>query len=353
MFEEWIENTRMLVGSAAAIVPADGCLARVRACRFTEPGFQRETMQQMAEMGWLLLRINGEQGGIGLGLREYCELMRVLGRGLVPEPLISSILACTLLHDRLTEEVLSGERILVAAWQDAANDLSWQDRAPKENPDGGFTGRKVHVPGAAGADCFAVLTGFGVALVPRDAPGLTVELATLQDGCFVGTLVLENVEAAFTPAPGAAAALDEATLAQAAYLLGVTERAMELTLDYLRIRKQFDRPIGSFQALQHRMTEIKIRLELVRAGIGATARRMDAEMSPRIRRAAVSRAKAGAADLVMHMAREAVQMHGAIGYTDEADIGLFVRKAMAEANHFGSARLHRARYFDAIEKDAA
>ena len=346
--DDWSENARLIVESARGVVPP-GDLSRIRRCRFSETGFSRDALRNMTELGWLLLRVGESAGGLGLGLRELCELMRVLGRGLVPEPLLSGILAARLLGQHLPESVSEGREVAVTAWQDAPGSLSW--RGGQRN--GVLDGRKVHVPGAAGADLFVVLTGAGIAVVARDAPGLTIETVEMQDGCRFGTLAFDRVPAAFQEVEDADAALDEATLAHSAYLLGLSERALEMTIDYLGMRKQFDRPVGSFQALQHRASEIKIRLELSRAAILATAGRMDRGAEPSVRIADVSRTKAGAGDLAMLVAREAVQMHGAIGFTDEADIGLYARKAMTEASHFGAARLHRQRYLEALEGMAA
>ena len=86
MNEDWQDNARMIVESARAVVPADGALSRVRKARFNGLGFDPKVMQQAAELGWPLMWIGEEAGGLGLGLRETCALMEVLGRGLVPEP---------------------------------------------------------------------------------------------------------------------------------------------------------------------------------------------------------------------------------------------------------------------------
>ncbi len=347
--DEWADHARMIEESAAAVVPADGNLERIRRLRFQPPGFDRAVMRQMAEMGWLLLRVDEDAGGLGLGMREMCALMRVMGRGLVPEPLLSSMVACSLLRDALPAPVLAGEAVLVTAWQDRANTLSWRGGAVQ----GALSGSKVLVPGAEGADLFAVTTSQGIALVEKDAAGLRIDTVETQDGCRVSTLTFDGIAADFLPLGDVDRMLDEMILAQSAYLLGISERALEITLEHLRVREQFGRPIGSFQALQHRATEMKIRLELSRAGIFATARRLDEGVDGAARAVGVSRCKVGAATLAMLVAREAVQMHGAMGVTDEADIGLFVRKAMTEANRFGSARLHRLRLAERIEGLAA
>lgn len=337
MNEEWVENARMIVDSARAIVPADGALDRVRKLRFEGPGYDRAVMAQAGELGLFLMRVSEEAGGLGLGMRETCELARVLGGGLLPEPVLPAITAGALLQGNMPEAAMTGAQVIVTAWQDAGGAQGWHGGAEG----GRLTGRKVAVQGAEGADLFAVLTGAGVAVLPRAA--VTVSSAATLDGGRLAEVSFDGVEAELLPCPAAQAVLEDATLAHSAYLLGVSERALEITLDYLRVRKQFDRPIGSFQSLQHRATEMKTSLELSRAAIFATARRFDTGADALTRARGAARVKLRAAELAMHVAREAVQMHGAMGITDEADIGLFVRKAMSEANLFGSPRTLRAR----------
>lgn len=347
MSEEWVENARMIVDSARAIVSADGSLERVRKARFDGPGYDRAVMAQAGELGLFLMRVGEEAGGLGLGMRETCELARVLGRGLVPEPVLSAITAGALLQENMPEEAMTGAQVIVTAWQDAPGGLEWRGGAEG----GRLSGRKVAVQGAAGADLFAVVTGAGVAVAPREA--VTVDSAAALDGGQVCSVAFDGVEAQLLPCPQAQAALEDASLAHSAYLLGLSERALEITLDYLRVRKQFDRPIGSFQALQHRATEMKIGLELSRAAIFATARRFDTGADAQTRRKGAARCKLRAAELAMLVSREAVQMHGAMGITDEADIGLFVRKAMVEANLFGAPRALRALLAETLDEEDA
>lgn len=336
--DDWIENARMIVDSARAIVPADGALDRVRALRFDGPGYDPAVMAQAGELGLFLMRVSENNGGLGLGMRETCELARVLGAGLLPEPVLPAIMAGALLQDAMPEAAMSGAQVLTWAWQDKPGALDWQG-----------TGTKHAVQGAAGADLFAVLSGEGVALLPREA--VTVNTAGTLDGGHLASITCKAAKT--TPCPAAQAVIEDATLAHSAYLLGLSDRAFEITLDYLRVRKQFDRPIGSFQALQHRATEIKTGLELSRAAIFATARRFDTGADALTRARGAARCKLRAAELAMHVAREAVQMHGAMGITDEADIGLFVRKAMTEANLFGAPRVLRAQLAAMLDEGEA
>jgi len=339
------ENVRMIRDSTRAVVGADGNLGRIRAQRFQEPGFDPSIFATMAEMGWLALRLPEEAGGLGLGMAEYCALTQELGAGLVPEPLIGAALA-----HRLSGADLSGAGLCLAAWQDVANSLDWR----KPRLDGGrITGSKHFIPNADGADSFAVATADGVAIVAKDAAGLRVTSEWTQDGCGLGTLEMTGVAPlALHAAAAVDDALDEAALATASYLFGLSERLFAMTIEYLKTRQQFGQPIGSFQALQHRATDIKIQLELTRASIAAAAATLDADAGWAARASAVSRAKCRANDTALLASREAIQMHGAIGFTDEYDAGLFVRKAMTLCNQFGSSAVHRQR-FAALLKEAA
>jgi alkylation response protein AidB-like acyl-CoA dehydrogenase len=332
----------MIRESAGAVVPEDGSLTRIRHARFDGPGFDRSVYATMVEMGWLALRLPEEAGGLGLAMADYCALTETLGAGLVPEPLIPAALAWRLLGDALPEDVVSGDRLVLAAWQDAPSSLDWRSGATHAN--GSLSGRKLFVPGADGADLFAVVTADGVCLVDAGAKGVRVETRRSQDGGTMGTLHLDNVSAESVATPDVDAALDEACLASAAYLFGLAERVFAMTVDYLKVRKQFDRPIGSFQGLQHRAVDLKIQIELARASVDSAAAAIDSGAGAGARAAAVSAAKARATDTALLAAKEAVQMHGAIGYTDESDVSLYVRKAMTVGNLFGSATLHRARY---------
>jgi alkylation response protein AidB-like acyl-CoA dehydrogenase len=338
------DSIRMIRDSAAAVAPPGGELKRVRDLRFQTPGFDAGVFRQMGEMGWIGLRLPEALGGAGLGLGEACALAEELGAGLVPEPLIPAMLSAALLaaaggKDPMPK-LLAGEALVLTAWQERADTL--------EVPGTADAPRRF-LPMAAGADSFLlpVREAAGLALYALPvAPGaLAVEQT--QDGGNLGTLNA-NLQSATRLAddigPALAEALDEAALLTGAYLLGGMERAFAMTLDYLKTRQQFGRIIGTFQALQHRAADVKMQIALTRASIEAAAATLDAGAGGDARRAVVSRAKARAADAAMRVTRECIQLHGGIGYTDQYDVGLFVRKAMVLSNQYGSAALHRRRF---------
>ncbi|NGM20319.1 acyl-CoA dehydrogenase [Roseomonas stagni] len=332
-YAERQESIRLVRDSAAAVVPGD--FRRIRDLRFTEAGFDAATFAEMAAMGWLALRVPEDAGGAGLGMAEYVALTEALGRGLVPEPLIPGALSATLLA---AAGETPPEEYVVTAWQEAADRLV----AP-----GTPAAARVFVPMARGAARVLLPVREASGLALYEASALPLDVQMMQDGGHVATLrpaltgarrIADDVAAAMDQA------LDEAALATAGYLLGVMEQSFAMTLDYLRTRRQFGKAIGSFQALQHRAVDLQLQITLTRASVEDAAAVLDAGATVPQRRAVVSRAKARAAEASMLVTRSAVQLHGAIGYTDEYDVGLFVRKAMVLANAFGSAQLHRRRF---------
>jgi alkylation response protein AidB-like acyl-CoA dehydrogenase len=338
------EGVRMIRDSAAGIAPRTGDFRRIRALRFSEPGFDRAVLREMCQMGWLGLMIPEDSGGSGLGVREFCALSEELGASLMPEPLIGAAMAARLLPESHLSDVLAGDRIVLPAWQEQPHSLdvaaggTWVGN-------GKVTGKKLFVGMAAGADAFLVTTPGGLALVERSGPGVHLDLTQTQDGGNFGTLTLNDAPAEIFPGD-ASEALEGAIMATSAYLLGVMDRVFGITLEYLKTREQFGRKIGSFQVLQHRSADLTVQIALTRATVEAAAATQDTAKDAATRKAAASRAKARASDAASIVTRGCIQLHGGIGYTDAADPGLFLRKMMVLAPSFGSVALHRARFRD-------
>ena len=329
------ESIRMIRDSAAAVAPPGADLGRIRALRFTDPGFDRAVLAQLGEMGWLGLRLPEAQGGAALGLGEACALAEELGAALVPEPLVAAMLSAAVLAaaGAKLDDVVAGRHYLPLAWQDRANTLDIA--AGRDAP-------RCFVPMAAGADGYLVPVREAGRLALYRATG-EARIERTQDGGNLGSFVPvlgERLAADIA----LDALLDEAALLSAAYLLGGMERAFAMTLDYLRTRSQFGRIIGTFQALQHRAADLKMHLAMTRASVESAAAALDAGAAGDARRAAVSRAKARAAEAGLLVTRQCIQLHGGIGYTDQYDVGLYLRKAMVVANQYGSATLHRRRF---------
>jgi alkylation response protein AidB-like acyl-CoA dehydrogenase len=341
---ERTESIRMIRDSAAAVAPRSGDTRRVRALRFQDPGYDPNVLREMGSLGWIGLRAPESAGGAGLGMGEMCVLAEELGAGLAPEPLIPMTLSVALLAaadgPAALPRLLAGETYAPTAWQERADTL--------EVPGSPDAPRRF-IPQAAGAGLFLlpIREGGRIALYEMDAAGADLTVERTQDGGNFGTLrpaldrarrVADDIGAVLDRA------LDEAALTTAAYLLGVIEKSFDLALGYLRTRQQFGRVIGTFQALQHRAADLKVQLGLTRASVEGAAAALDEGVAGAARRAVVSRAKARAAEASLLVTRQVIQLHGGIGYTDEYDAGLYLRKAMVMANQFGSAALHRRRF---------
>ncbi len=344
------ESVRMIRDSVGAIAPEGGDLKRVRALRDASSEIEPNVWQQVVEMGWLTLLLGEEQGGLGLGVRELTVIAEELGAALVPEPIAAVALMVPLLEGSARQDVLDGTRIVVPAWRE---EISGPGDKPRTSLRvGKVTGTKISVAAAAPADAFVVSTDEGPVLVDRRAAGVELDLKQTQDGGHVGTLRMTEAPC-ITVAGDLSVSLGMLSLAHSGYLLGASERAFKMTMDYLTIRKQFGRLIGSFQVLQHRAAEAEIQLALSRAVLNEAIADVERRASTVDQVRSRSRAIARISDTAMLVAREAVQMHGAIGITDEHDIGLFCRKILTIYNQFGTAAANRSRYVGSLQLEPA
>jgi alkylation response protein AidB-like acyl-CoA dehydrogenase len=348
----------LLRDSAAKFIEAAGPKV-ARAFRGQSPGFSPARLRQAGELGWLGILVPASAGGLGLGLTELALVLEQAGRGLVCEPIGYAAISAAALgqgtpHPML-ERVMSGAALVVPAFQEGVHgDDPLAPRTQATGTDGALrvTGTKVFVC-ADGADGFLVNAGGhdGAALcyVARNAPGCALSETQTVEGRKLAMLTLTDAPADLVPPhPASRSAVDTlhnlVLLALAAELLGVMEKASEITLDYLRIRKQFGKPIGSFQALQHQASNIYVRIEATRSLVFQIAANNDAY---RIDSAMAIAAKAKASEDAMMVTETCIQLHGAIGFTDEHDIGLYLKRAMLLSSLFGNAAAQRRRYIAA------
>jgi alkylation response protein AidB-like acyl-CoA dehydrogenase len=370
------DDRRMLAESVADFARRATDMARVRKWRGVAPGFDSGLWQEMAGLGWAGLLIPERFGGMGLGFGEMAEVCRGLARMLMPEPLVpcAVLAARTLVHcdnealgAELLPRIAAGECIAALAWQEQAGDLA--DRTPAteaELRDGQvvLNGAKRFVAGAAAADGFIVSarSGSGTVLVwvPATTPGFSVHLEPLADGRFSGRLELADAKLAqkhlLAPAEIAQSALDravnEATVMASAELLGIMSRALEMTLDYLRTRVQFGRSIGSFQALQHRAVDLYVQEQLASVALADAVNAIDEQPQDPLTVATVSRAKARCSEAASLITRQAIQMHGAIGFTEDSDVGLYVKRTLTLSAWLGNSAYHRRRFATVCPDDA-
>jgi alkylation response protein AidB-like acyl-CoA dehydrogenase len=323
-----LAHLQMMMDRAAGAAPR-GDLTRVRALRFTQPGFDRDIWRQMCR-----------DGRLGMDIVEFCAFAEGLGATLAPEPLIEAAMAAQLLPPEHLAPVLTGDRVILPAWQETAGSL---DRSVETTyRDGKLRGRKLNIPMAAGADAFLVTAADGLALIDRTAPGVSLEVQETQDGGHFGSLALDDAPAIWIEGD-AAEALEYAIMAGCAFLLGVMDRALAITLDRIKAREAFEPPDGSLQALRHRVADIEAQIALTRSTVESAGRVLASGATLAQRQGAVSRARVRSADAAMMVARTCVQLYGGVGHTDASDIGLYWRKAMVLAPLYGSPAAHRAR----------
>lgn len=341
MIDPEVRESMEMIRDSAGGIAGSGDLSRVRGLRFTEPGYDRTVWQDMCDMGWPALRVPESEGGAGLGMLPYCALAEELGRGLVPEPFISAVLATSFLKGEDLARQISGDALYLPAWQD--DRASAAPLAPLDVTSGTVTCVKRYVPQAAGADAFVLIGTDAIAVVPAQAPGVTVRPEATQDGGSMATVTVRAAPADRVPTDPTPA-LAEACLATSAYLLGMIDAALAMTVAYLKTRVQFGKTIGNFQILQHMAVDMKLEAALTRACIENAASRWDREGATAGSAAAIARTSVRARCSAMKVTRDAVQLHGGIGYTDEHDIGLYLRKAMVVASQQGGVHAHRTIY---------
>ncbi len=352
------EAQTILRESADKLIERHAGPGRFRELRETEHGFDPARLTVVAEAGWLSLLVPEERDGLGLGATEAALVLEAAGRGLMTEPIAATMASARALASgppamgATLERLMGGGAIIVPALHDPAGE---DPDAARVQADGGFTlaGRTGAVPGAAAADGFIVDARSGdgtvVCVVPRGAHGLEILQRSRVDGTGHAALALTDVavpaEAVIAAGPQgaevAAATLDLMLLGTSAEMLGIMEQGLALAVDYLGTREQFGRAIGSFQALQHRAVNDHVDIELTRSLLYQVCAAMD---EGRGNRAMVAAVKARASDAVLSVTKSMVQMHGAIGFTDEYDASLYLRRAMSLSAQYGNAAWHRKRY---------
>lgn len=323
----------------------------------------RSIWREMADLGWLGLALPESLEGLGMGMREAATIAEILGKQAVPEPFIAAALMpgillqhCgeSALAKRVAAAIASGDRLVSIAWQEKAGELEAAHQATRFN---GHTvsGAKCFVP-VVEKDTLLLVTARaaqGTVIVAVDANAKGVRFERFAGGAFA----LANITLADTPvvegSPLVAGtdaesalkcALAAGRVAAAAQLTGIGQGALDKTLAYVRERVQFERPIGSFQTIQHRSVDYYAQLLLAGASWHHAQRAFDADPLAPATMTAVSAAKARASDAALQICRGAVQMHGAMGFTEEGGVGLYLRAAMQLASWLGNAVSHRQRF---------
>ncbi|MAN79431.1 MAG: pimeloyl-CoA dehydrogenase small subunit [Rhodospirillaceae bacterium] len=338
-------------------------------------GFCRDTWARFADMGWLALGIPEDLGGIGGGTVDMAILMEAMGGGLAVEPFLATVvLGGTLIRDGASPDIqadllprlAAGELHLSFAYSEAQSRYDLNDMRTRAKADGGgfvLDGVKTVAFHAGTADKIAVTArtsggerddgGITLFLVDADAPGLTVTDYPTVDGLRAGDVALDGVrvdaEAVLGAVDGGLAlaetAIDRAAALVSAEAAGLMAALTRDTVAFLKERKQFGRPLGDFQALQHRATEMYMDTELTRSLAYMAAVRQDGDDRAAARRAA-SQAKAKAGQAGRLIGQEAVQLHGGMGVTDEMPVGHYFKRLTLIDHSFGDRAHHLDRLAD-------
>ena len=347
------EDQRLLMESARGAVAEHAPISQYRALR--EPqgeGFSRAFWKLCGEMGWSGVLVPEAHGGSGFGVVGAGLVAREMARNLVLSPYLSTaVLAATALAEGGSEaqqrewlpRIAGAETILAFAHDEATEPVS----ARREGDGFRLTGEKHFVLDGHAAEAFLVSARIEDAptlfLVEATTPGVSRQTRILVDGRRVASLRFEAADGA--QLPGGALALertlDAGRAVLAASLCGVAEEALRRTLDYLKQRRQFDRHIGSFQALQHRAGLAHIAVENAWSASLQALQALDISANSAAFDVAVAKSKASRT--AEDVTAEGLQMHGGIGMTDAFDIGLYLKRARVEGTLFGDAAFHADR----------
>ena len=356
---------KLLKDSARALLARECKPERVRELMETETAHDDRLWQLIADQGWTGLLVPEENGGLGLGLVELAVVAEEMGRACLPGAFLSTVMAAALIQRagnaeqraKYLEPIAAGELKATVAFLE--EDASWDVdgvRLEAARRDGQFsvTGKKLFVNDALAADLLICVARDGDQLVllpvERGADGLSINPMPSMDGTRkVYEVSFENVAVAESEAFGAdgdargalAGALDVATAALSAEMVGGMQWVLDTTVEYAKTRQQFGRAIGSFQAVQHQCADMLLMTESARSAAYYAAWTLT-ENDPSAR-VAVAIAKAYCSDAYREVGNRGVQVHGGIGFTWEHDLQLYYKRSKASETLFGDATFHRER----------
>ena len=345
------ESQEFLKSSARKFFAGECPSAEMRRLMDTDTAYDAALWSKLADQGYTGIIFPEEYAGVGLGKVELMLLMEEAGRALLPGPFFSTVVLAGSVLDavgtpehkkKYLEPICKGEvRSTVAILESGA---TWNPRDVQLNAvNGKLTGEKLFVSDAAIAEFVIVVARNGIFLVHSKARGLKISPMSGMDL----TRKLYVVEFNNTPAEelgssaNLARAFDIATAALAAELVGGMQRTLDVTIEYAKTRKQFGKPIGMFQAVQHQCADMYLETESSRSAVYYAGWALE-ENAPDAT-TAVSIAKMYCGDAARSVGNRGIQIHGGMGFTWENDLHLYYRRAKASETAFGDATFHRER----------
>ena len=336
-----------------------------------ETGYSKELWKQMAELGWAGVLISEEYGGSDFGMVGMGGILEETGRCLVPSPLFATaLLGASLIglggkadqKKDLLPKIAKGELTTAFALEEGSRHTPYRisTTAEKKGKDFVLNGKKTFVLDGHSADLIVLAartsggiedqSGISLFLIDPNSTGLQRKRTHMVDSRNASEIHLKDVEVSETKLLGELDAgfsiieevLERGQIGISAEMLGNTLEAFDITLEYLKERKQFGAVIGSFQALQHRAAVMFAEIELTKSSVMGALNAVDENSNDRSRFASLAKFKAG--ETLHLVSSEAVQMHGGVGVTDEFDIGFFLKRSRVAEQIFGSSDYHLDRY---------
>jgi acyl-CoA dehydrogenase len=366
------EDQQLLKESARGFLDEKAPVSALRKLRDArdETGFSRPLWKEMAEMGWAGVLVDEARGGSDFGFVGAGVIAEEMGRTLTASPFLStSILAATALRkfgqkaqvDALLPKIASGEAIFALAVDEGPKHRPLKTAMKAERAGNGFrlSGEKTFVADGHVADKVIVAArtagasgeaaGLSLFLIDAKAKGLSAERAEMVDSRGAARLKFDRVEATgedvIGEVDGGMTALEGVLAAGsaglAAELSGASQAAFEMTVDYIKQRKQFGKVVGGFQALQHRAATLYVEIELMKSAVLKALQDLDANFGFAGLSASFAKAKAG--EVAKLASQEAIQMHGGIGMTDEYDIGFYMKRIRVAQEMLGDFAYHADR----------
>ena len=369
MIFEHTQDRRMLADTLGRFIGDRNAIEHRNRIAYGETGFSEELWQGLAELGTVGALFSEADGGFGGAGFDITVVFEAVGRGLVVEPLLGSLMVGRALslaggHAETLEAVVGGETRAALAWEeaDARYDPAFVEATAVREGDGWrLDGDKIVVRQASAAGVLLVsarvsgaideAAGISLFLVPAGTAGLALRTLNTIDGGAVSDVSLRGVSlpaAALVGEPGQGHALLEAAigaglLALCSEAVGAMDVCKDATIEYLRTRKQFNVAIGSFQALQHRMATVLIEIEQARSAVINAAAAFDG--TDRIaRERALSAAKFSIGRIGAIVSEESIQLHGGIGMTWELPLSHYAKRLVAIDHQLGDEDYHLERY---------
>lgn len=331
--------------------------------------YDAASWRRMADLGWLILNVPEDDGGLGAGPTETMVVAEAIGRYLMLEPFVSTGVIAPVLLKAATEDLRTE---LMAGVAEGKMVLSLADAEPNgrfdlnriatraEVVEGGFrlTGHKSHALDGGAADWFIIPArtagaddsqdGVSLFLVPAQTEGLTVMRSRAMDNRHNASLELDGVVVPAANLIGGLGegfpllrdAVDRGVVARLAEAVGAMDAVREMTMEYLKTRKQFGQTLGAFQALQHRAVDMAIACEEARSMMYLATIALSGDPAERCKVIAAAKARVGQTSL--YVGRQAVQLHGGVGFTEELAVAHYLKRLIMIDMAFGNADHHRA-----------